>query len=61
MVTIVHIVLIPKNIFKNSQTYAFNIGRYYEIQLSTGWSRIIGTETRGCLEALAGMYKKFVL
>ena len=28
---------------------------------TTGWSRIIGTETRGCLEALAWMYKKIVL
>ena len=27
----------------------------------TGWSRIIGTETRGCLEALEWMYKKIVL
>ena len=28
---------------------------------NTGWSRIIGTETRGCLEALAWMHKKIVL
>ena len=29
--------------------------------INTGWSRIVGNETRGSLEALAWMYKKIVL
>ena len=32
-----------------------------KLETITGRSRIIGTETRGCLEALAWMYKKIVL